>query len=293
MRVLVTGATGFVGGYLCELLESKCYEIVRATGDLRHLGTWQGQFRGVDQVYALAANMGGRQFISRNPALILADNVRLSLCTVEAARSVGARLLFVSSACVYPERGGSGAPLRESDAYPASPDEYYGWSKLFGELIANSYSNGKIVRLDSVYGKGEKWRGGREKVIPATCRKVAEAKLNGYDRIPIMGDGKQRRAFLHARDAARVLHALMWAEFRGEVNAGGAREISVNELVGLVSEAAGCVVKPVPTDGPTGSRQRSLDLGRLKELAPGWKETKTLEEGIGEEYLWIERLVRL
>lgn len=260
-------------------------EIVTPADDLRlpmseeRLRAW----RGVDCVYALAANMGGRGFIDRAGPLLFLDNVLIAIHTLEAAKTVGARVLFLSSACIYPPRD---HPLREEEAYPPEPDGYYGWSKLFGELLFSTYARSLTVRMDSVYGVGEKWSGGREKVIPALCRKIAAGK-------PELIGGGQSRAFLHVTDAVRALRALMESEREGVVNLGGAHEITIDNLASLIWSIAGKgeILLARKIEGPTGHLRRSLDLSRLHSWID-WEPEVPFEVGLAAEYRWIERQVR-
>lgn len=286
MRVAITGATGFVGSHLSKYLEGLNYEVVRVTGDLRE-PEFAWQLHGCDHVYALAANMGGRGFITRAPEQILLDNVQIATNTMRAAREVGARVLFVSSACVYPAH--IDGALKEDDAYPAAPDETYGWSKLVGEKIFEQYEHARIVRMDSVYGVGERWRGGREKVLPALCRKAVQAHLDGRRSVEVFGTGKESRAFLHVTDAVRAFERLIWADYRGAVNLGSERETSIEELVGIISRVAGWPLSVHPLGGPTGKARRVLDISRLKEIVPAWEQKEKLEFGVSQEYAWIER----
>jgi len=315
-RVLVTGAGGFIGHHLVTALKKqgnwvrgvdiKYPEFGRSDADrfeILDLRRWDNCLqatRGVDEVYALAADMGGMGFISCHHAEILHNNSLINLHTLEAARvnEVG-RYLYTSSACVYPEYRQMDvdvAPLKEEDAYPAQPQDAYGWEKLIAERLCLHYREDygmdtHIVRFHNIYGPDGTWVGGREKAPAAFCRKVAVAKLTGNRAIDIWGDGEQTRSFCYIDDCVLGLMKLMASDFHDPLNLGSDRMVSMNELVGIVANIAGAPVEIAHIDGPLGVRGRNSDNTLLRKVL-GWEPAVSLEEGLAITYRWIEGLVR-
>lgn len=339
MKILVTGAAGFIGHHLVNYLAARGHTVIGADVarpeyetranwfyhiDLRNAdATAELMRQSYDRVYALAANMGGMGFISKNHATILYDNALINLNTIdEAARHSVGRLLFASSACVYPRRLQDGTlhptvfggptfdavsdvltpSLREDDAYPADPEDAYGWEKLTAEKACQYYREEKgldtrVVRFHNIFGPEGTWRGGREKAPAALCRKVAEAKLNderhkiqGPLTIDVWGDGQQTRSFCYVDDCLRGLELLMESDRHEPTNLGQDRAVSIDELVSIVADAASRRVEIQHVDGPQGVRGRNSDNSRIYAL--GWKPEVTLEEGIARTYAWIDRQVR-
>jgi nucleoside-diphosphate-sugar epimerase len=314
-RVLVTGAGGFIGHHLVARLkregrwvrgvdikppefgdtEADEFEIL----DLRRWPAALQATRGVDEVYALAADMGGMGFISCHHAEILHNNLLISAHTLEAARVNGVRrYLFTSSACIYPEGLQTSAevrPLREEDAYPAEPQDAYGWEKLVTERLCMHYADDygidtRTVRFHNIFGPQGTWRGGREKAPAALCRKVAVAKLGGDPVVEIWGDGEQTRSFCYIDDCVEGLLRLMRSEYRKPLNLGQDRMVTINQLADMVAAAAGCTIEKRHVPGPQGVRGRNSDNTLLRTVL-GWEPQISLEDGIARTYAWIEAQV--
>jgi GDP-D-mannose 3', 5'-epimerase len=314
-RVVVTGAGGFIGHHLVARLkregrwvrgvdikppefgetEADEFEIL----DLRRWPAALQATRGADEVYALAADMGGMGFISCHHAEILHNNLLINAHTLEAARVNGVRrYLYTSSACIYPEglqETTAVRPLREEDAYPAEPQDAYGWEKLITERLCMHYSadygiDTRTVRFHNIFGPLGTWRGGREKAPAALCRKVAVAKLTRNHVVEIWGDGEQTRSFCYIDDCVEGLLRLMRSEYRKPLNLGQDRMISINQLADMVAAAAGIAVEKRHVAGPQGVRGRNSDNTLLRTVL-GWEPAVSLEDGIARTYAWIESQV--
>jgi GDP-D-mannose 3', 5'-epimerase len=315
-KVLVTGAGGFIGHHLVGYLKRqghwvrgvdiKLPEYSATEADdfaLLDLRRWENCLRateGVEEVYALAADMGGMGFISAHHAQILHSNTLINFHTIEAARlNRVRRYLYTSSACVYPEYRQTETtvtPLREEDAYPAMPQDAYGWEKLLTERLCTHYQQDygletRIVRFHNIFGPLGTWDGGREKAPAAMCRKIAVAKLSGQHEIEIWGDGEQTRSFCYIDDCVVGIHRLMRSEIREPLNLGQDRLISINQLADLVAEIAGIKIAKKHIAGPQGVRGRNSDNTRLRALL-GWEPQISLEDGLARTYGWIEEMVQ-
>jgi len=268
--------------------------------DLRRWENCVDATRDVDHVYALAADMGGMGFISAHHALILHNNALINLNTLEGTRVNGVRrLLYTSSACVYPEFKQTDAnvtPLKEEDAYPAQPQDAYGWEKLISERLCLHYAEDygietRIVRFHNIFGPLGTWDGGREKAPAALCRKIAAAKLTGNPEIEIWGDGEQTRSFCYIDDCLEGLYRLMESDFRRPLNLGQDRMVTINQLADIIAGIAGVRIRTKHIEGPMGVRGRNSDNTLLQQVL-GWEPAISLEEGLARTYSWIESQVR-
>lgn len=314
-KVLVTGAGGFIGHHLVKYLVEKGYW-VRGVDlkqpefgdsaahefevlDLRRYDNCLVAARGVDEIYHLAADMGGIGYITAYHADIARHDTFINMHMLEAARHQGAsRLLFSSSACVYPQylqKSPDVTPLKEPDAWPADPEEGYGLEKLFMEKMCQYYREDygletRVVRFHNVYGPLGTYEGGKEKAPAAICRKVALA-ADGSE-IEIWGDGKQTRSFMHIDDCVEGIYRLMRSDFHEPLNLGTDEMVTINELVDIVSEIAGkTLVKQHDLSKPQGVRGRNSDNTLLRE-ALEWEPRVSLREGLAPTYEWIEGELR-
>lgn len=312
--MLVTGAGGFIGHHLVTYLKERGYW-VRGV-DLKHpeftetdadefeildLRRWDNCLqatRHIDQVYALAADMGGMGFISKYHATILRNNALINLHTLEASRINGVeRYLYTSSACVYPEylqTETDVTPLKEEDAYPAQPQDAYGWEKLVTEKLCEYYGveygfETRTVRFHNIYGPYGTYDGGREKAPAALCRKVALADDGGA--VEIWGDGRQTRSFCYIDDCVEGIFRIMQSDHAEPLNLGRDRMVTIDQLAEIIidiSGKTGLTLRHVP--GPEGVRGRNSDNTRLRQVL-GWEPTTPLEEGLVPTYRWIEKMV--
>lgn len=315
-KVLVTGAGGFIGHHLIGFLKKEGYwvrgvDIKRPEFgtteadeflllDLREAAAAEEATRDIDETYALAADMGGMGYISAFHARILHNNTMINFNTIEAARKNGvSRILHASSACIYPghiQKDANVKPLREEDAYPAFPDDAYGWEKLITERIYIHYGEDygmetRIVRFHNIFGPLCSWDDGREKAPAALCRKIAVAKLTGNHEIEIWGDGEQTRSFCYVDDTVFGLHRLMRSKYKEPLNLGQDRMVTINELADIIAAAAGIKISRKHVPGPQGVRGRNSDNTRLRQVLE-WEPAISLEEGLASTYHWIEEQVK-
>lgn len=314
-RVLVTGAGGFIGHHLVRRLKADGlwvrgvdlkypeYEPTAADEfeilDLRKWDNCLQATRSVDQVYNLAADMGGIGYITSYLADIFRNNVLINTHMIEASRLNGAkRFLFSSSACIYPgylQKSPDVTPLKEEDALPAEPEAGYGWEKLATEELCRYYHKDYgfetfVVRFHNVFGPLGTYDGGKEKSPAALCRKVALAEDG--DIVDIWGDGKQTRSYMYIDDCVQGLLRLMASDYHHALNLGTDRLVTIDHLLEIIAGLAGKKVR-VRHDlsKPQGVRGRNSDNTRLREVL-GWEPSTPLEDGLRTTYLWIESELR-
>ncbi|NUO65227.1 MAG: NAD-dependent epimerase/dehydratase family protein [Gemmatimonadaceae bacterium] len=310
-RILVTGAGGFIGHHLVKYLKEKGYWVRGVDKklpeyepsaadefevlDLRKFDNClQATRGGIEEVYGLAAEMGGIGFIEHNKAVIMRDSVLMNTHMLEASRLSGVkRYLFTSSACIYPgylQKNTDVTPLKEEDAYPADAEDGYGWEKLFTERMARHYREDygletRIVRFHNIFGPLGTYDGGREKSPAAMCRKIALVEDGG--EIEIWGDGEQTRSYCFVDDTVEGIHRLMRSDYAEPLNLGQDRMITINELADMVARAAGKTIrKRHNLSAPQGVRGRNSDNTKLREVL-GWEPRISLEDGLRQTYAWI------
>jgi len=313
-RILVTGAGGFIGSHLARKLYQKGnfvrvvdikwdgyivdpYYSEKLTLDLRNFENCLAVSKDVDYVYNLAANMGGIGFITTVGAEVMYDNVLINANVLQASvENKIKRFFFSSSACVYPtyrQKDPNVTALREEDACPADPDNFYGWEKLYTEKMCEAYKEDcglciRIARYHNIYGPEGTYEGGREKSPAALCRKVAEASNPGV--IEIWGDGKQTRSYCYIDDCLKGTIMLMDAEYDKPLNIGSDRLVTIDELADIITKISGKIItKKYDLSAPQGVRGRNADLALVKKVL-GWEPQVSLEEGLAKTYKWIEKM---
>lgn len=263
--------------------------------DLRKINNCIAVTKNMDYVYNLAANMGGIGFITRVGAGVMHDNVLINTYMLEASRKNHVkRYLFSSSACIYPkylQEKSKVGDLKEEDAYPADPDSFYGWEKLYTEKMCEAYQRDygmkiRILRYHNIYGPNGTYKGGREKSPAALCRKIAQAEDPGT--ICIWGDGKQTRSFCYIDDCVEGTIMLMKSGYDKPINIGSDRLVSVDQLADMIIRISGKIIKKTyDLSAPQGVRGRNADISLARDTL-GWEPKISLEEGLARTYSWIE-----
>lgn len=317
-KVLVAGAGGFIGGHLVADFLKKGY-IVKAV-DIKPFNEWYQLFSGAtnyqldlklkdhcdsavvncDEVYNLAADMGGMGFIETHKAECMLS-VLINTHLLMSAKKYGVKKFFyASSACVYAHDKQTTTDivaLKETDAYPAMPEDGYGWEKLFSERMCRHFMEDysipvRVARFHNVYGVHGTYDGGREKAPAAICRKVINAKLSGNHNIEIWGDGEQTRSFMYVDDCVIGIQKLMDSDWHQPINLGREDLISINQLVDMVEDIAGIkLVRSYKLDAPKGVRGRNSDNTLIKKVL-GWEPSITMREGMEKTYAWIEEQIK-
>lgn len=313
-RILIAGGGGFIGGHLAKALSrdpSNSVKVVdikpmdqwyfvndgveNLVGDLKDAGIAMDACSGVDDVYNLAADMGGMGFIENNKALCMLS-VLINTNLLVAAKEAGCnRFFFASSACVYnadKQRDENVTALKEEDAYPAMPEDGYGWEKLFSERMCRHFRedfglNTRVARFHNVYGPNGTWDGGREKAPAAICRKVIEALDSGKHQIEIWGDGKQTRSFMYIDDCIHGIQKIMDSDILEPINLGSNELVTINELVGIVEKIGDVQLeRNYKLDAPKGVNGRNSDNTLIQEYL-GWEPGIRLASGMKKTYDWI------
>lgn len=309
-RVLVCGAGGFIAGHLVRVLSQEG-SWVRAVdraerpygptfadewtlADLRDPGECARVLQGgFDEVYQFAADMGGMEFISSAECEIMRNNVAVNINMIDAAAHAGVeRYFYSSSVCVYRDMQPGEPPLTEDDAYPAQPDNEYGWEKLYSERVVQAYGrrfgiSTRIARFQNCYGPEGAWRGGREKAPAAICRKVADAPDGGS--IAVFGGGETIRQFIYVEDLVEAVIILTRSSEDRPTNIGADESVTIRELVATIADVAGKKIDIEPVDGPLGVQSRNFSHTRMHAL--GWAPRHTLRDGLAKTYPWIAQQV--
>ena len=316
MKILVAGAGGFIGGHLVKRLLNQGYEVKAA--DIKPKGDWWQQFKkaqnldkldlryqqnckkavkGCSEVFNLACNMGGIGFIENHKTDCMFSVLINCHLLNEAYKQNVMKYLYTSSACVYPvhlQQDNNVTALKESDAYPADPEDGYGWEKLYSERFCQKFSDEygmttRIVRLHNVFGEHGSWKGGREKVPAAFCRKIASAGPNG--KIDIWGDGEQTRSFMYIDDCVEGIMKIMNSVVDFPINLGSEHLIKINDLATIIENIAGYKVqREYILDAPKGVRGRNSD-NKLVRKYLGWEPSNDIERGLANTYKWIKEKV--
>jgi len=315
-KILVCGAGGFIGGHLVARLKKEGFWVRGADwkrheyretatdefllGDLCDQTIAQQAVRGIDEVYQLAADMGGAGYIftGEHDAAVMHNSASINLNILEYGRHAGVKKFFYSSsACIYPEYNQldpDNPKCSEESAYPAAPDSEYGWEKLFSERLYLSYMRNygvqvRIARFHNIFGPLGTWTGGKEKAPAAVCRKIAEAAPNG--EIEIWGDGKQTRSFLYIDECLEGVRRLVESDFTGPVNIGSEEMVTINQLAEIVMQIAGKKLSLQHIKGPLGVRGRNSDNHLIQEKL-NWKPSTPLVQGLEKTYAWITEQVK-
>jgi GDP-D-mannose 3', 5'-epimerase len=312
-RLLVCGAGGFIGGHLVKRLKKegfwvrgvdlKEHEYSKSladefiVGDLRDFRVCENVLKGIDEVYQLAADMGGAGYIftGDNDAAVMHNSATINLNIAELSHKLGIKKIFYSSsACMYPaynQMDPENPKCSEDSAYPAAPDSEYGWEKLFSERLYLAYNRNynlqvRVARFHNIYGPEGTYKGGKEKAPAALCRKIAESPDNGF--IEVWGDGKQTRSFLYIDDCLDAVRSLMESDFSGPVNIGSEEMVTINELAAIIIRLSGKNIEVKNIKGPEGVRGRNSDNALIMEKL-GWSPKFSLRQGLERTYAWIKK----
>lgn len=311
--VLVAGGGGFIGGHLVAdlLAQGKTVRSVdvkpldewyqvhpdaqNSVGDLSLLEHAEAATQGAREVYMLAADMGGMGFIENNKALCMLTVLTSTHMLQAAQKHDVERYFYSSSACVYAadkQTDPSVTALKESDAYPAMPEDGYGWEKLFSERMARHFREDfglttRMARYHNVYGPEGTWTGGREKAPAAVCRKIAEAVISGKHELEIWGDGEQTRSFMYIDDCVKGSQMILASDHVEPINLGSAELVSINQLYSIVEDIAGIKCKRnYDLSAPQGVRGRNSDNTEINEVF-GWEPSISLADGLAKTYAWV------
>ncbi len=314
-RVLVAGAGGFIGGHLVQRLKSEGFWVRGADikehefaesaadefllGDLTDVNNTRAALAGIDEVYQLAADMGGAGYIftGEHDAAVMHDSAMINLHMLEEGRKAGVKKFFYSSsACIYPEYNQmdpDNPKCSEESAYPAAPDSEYGWEKLFSERLYFAYHRNfgvqvRVARFHNIFGPQGTWCGGREKSPAALCRKIAETPDGG--EIELWGDGLQTRSFLFMEECVEGIRRFMESDFSGPVNIGSEEMVTINQLAEIIMGIAGKRVRIKHVPGPLGVRGRNSDNHLIREKL-GWEPKQPLRDGLSTTYAWIAQQI--
>jgi GDP-D-mannose 3',5'-epimerase len=310
--VLVGGAGGFIGSHLVKRLKSEGFWVRGVDlkypefaptaaddfviGDLREQSIVRSVVVGVDEIYQLAADMGGAGYLftGEHDADVMHNSATINLNVLDAGRKAGVKKFFYSSsACIYPaynQTDPNNPKCSEDSAYPAAPDSEYGWEKLFSERLYSSFQRNygihvRIARFHNIFGPEGTWSGGKEKAPAAVCRKVASAPDGG--EIELWGDGEQTRSFLYIDECVEGVRRLMESGFTGPVNIGSEEMVTINKLAAMVMQIAGKRLRIKHVPGPLGVRGRNSDNALVAETL-AWKPSRPLMEGLEKTYRWVE-----
>ncbi len=313
-RILVAGGGGFIGGHLVDYFRQLGYKKIRAV-DQKPVKDWYQRFpdvenvrldlagkeacekavKGTDIVFNLAADMGGMGFIELNKGLCMLSVLINTHMLMAAKKYKADRFFYASSACVYnadKQRDPKVTALKEEDAYPAMPEDGYGWEKLFSERMCRHFREdfgiqARVARYHNVYGPLGTYEGGREKAPAAMCRKIIAAKLSGKHELEIWGDGKQTRSFMYIDDCTVGTHAILASGILDPLNLGSNELVTINQLADIVEEIAGIKLKrKYKLDAPKGVNGRNSDNARIEKLL-GWEPSTRLRDGMEKTYRWI------
>ena len=318
-KAVVCGAGGFIGGHLVKHLLANGVEVVRAV-DIKPLEDWyqatdgvenlsldlkdkascMTAAKGTDTVFQLAADMGGMGFIENNKALCMLSVLTNTHMLMAAQQQGVERFFYSSSACVYnaeKQTNPDVVALKEADAYPAMPEDGYGWEKLFSERMCRHFREDygletRVARYHNVYGPLGTWTGGREKAPAAVCRKVIQAKMDGTGEIEIWGDGKQTRSFMYIDDCTKGSEMILDSDILEPINLGSDELVTIDQLVSLAEEIGGVKLKRnYNLSAPKGVNGRNSDNTMIEEKL-GWSPSIRLKDGLAETYRWIEEEMR-